>query len=394
MNEQILISGASIAGLTAAHWLARHGFRPTVIERAPGLRPGGNGVDLRDQAVDIAERMGVMPQVRAAATDVQGMKFVDARDRTIARMDTTGASEVEIMRGDLVALLHQAAGQGVEYVFGDSIRQLEQDGDGVTVSFDHADTRRFDLVIGADGLHSTVRRLAFGPESHYVRHKGHYGAFANADAALGENRWVTMYNLPGKMAGIYRSGNHAQAKAYFAFRSPALAYDHRDAGQHKSLVRDVFAGVTSWKIKELLAAALADPDFYFDALSQVHMDSWFAGRVALAGDAAWCASPASGAGAELALVGAYRLAGELAAASGNHRVAFPRYEDSHRALVREKQKIGTNVRLMMPRTTAGIWVRNAFARLPVTQVMGAAQRLMPAKGLPALPEYAPAPAQP
>jgi 2-polyprenyl-6-methoxyphenol hydroxylase-like FAD-dependent oxidoreductase len=159
-------------------------------------------VDLRDQAVDIAEHMGIMPQVRAAAADVQGMKFVDAEDRTIARIDTTGASEAEIMRGDLVALLHQAAGPGVEYVFGDSIRQLEQDSDGVTVSFDHAGTRRFDLVIGADGLHSTVRRLAFGPESDYVRHKGLYGAFANADAALGENRWVTMYNLPGKMAGI------------------------------------------------------------------------------------------------------------------------------------------------------------------------------------------------
>jgi 2-polyprenyl-6-methoxyphenol hydroxylase-like FAD-dependent oxidoreductase len=390
MNERILISGASIAGLTAAHWLARHGFHPTIVERAPGLRPGGNGVDLRDQAVDIAEHMGIMPQVRAAATDVQGTKFVDANDRSVARIDMTGASEVEIMRGDLVALLHQATGPGVEYIFGDSIRRLEQDGDGVTVTFDHADTRRFDLVIGADGLHSTVRRLAFGPDSEYIRHKDHYYAFANADAALGENRWVTMYNLPGKMAGIWRSGNHAQAKAYFIFRSPALAYDYRDAGQHKRLVREAFASETSWRIKELLAAAQADPDFYFDALSQVHMDSWFAGRVALVGDAAWCASPASGAGAELALVGAYRLAGELAAADGNHQIAFPRYQDSHRALVREKQKIGTNVRLMVPKTAAGRRVRNAFARLPITRVMGAVERLMPAKRPPALPEYAPA----
>jgi 2-polyprenyl-6-methoxyphenol hydroxylase-like FAD-dependent oxidoreductase len=393
MNERILISCASIAGLTVAHWLARYGFRPTVVERAAGLRPGGNGVDLRDQATGVAERMGIMPQVRAAAADVQGMKFVDAHDRAVARIDTTGASEVEIMRGDLVALLHQAAGPGVEYVFGDSIRHLEQDGDGVTVSFDHANTRRFDLVIGADGLHSTVRRLAFGPESQYVRHKGGYGAYANADAALGEDRWVTMYNLPGKMAGIWRSGNHAQAKALFVFRSPALAYDHRDAGQQKRLVSDAFSGETSWKIRELLAGALADPDFYFDAASQVHMDCWFSGRVALVGDAAWCASPASGAGAELALVGAYRLAGELAAAGGNHRTAFPRYQDSHRALVRAKQRIGFNVRLMVPKTAAGRRVRNTFARLPITRVIGAVQRLIPAKRLPALPEYVPAAAQ-
>src|SRR5262249_53124714 len=164
MNERILNSGASIAGLTAAHWLARYGFRPTVVERAAGLRGGGNGVDVRDLAVAVAERMGIMPQVRAAAADVQGMKFVDAHDRAVARIDTTAASEAEIRRGDLVALLHRAAGRGVESLFGASTRQLGKDGDGVTVSFDHADTRRFDLVIGADGLHSTVRRLAFGPE--------------------------------------------------------------------------------------------------------------------------------------------------------------------------------------------------------------------------------------
>jgi 2-polyprenyl-6-methoxyphenol hydroxylase-like FAD-dependent oxidoreductase len=391
MNERILISGASIAGLTVAYWLARHGFRPTVVEQAPGVRPGGHGVDVRDLASDVVTRIGIMPQVRAAAADVQGMKFVNAHDRAVARIDTTGATEAEIMRGDLVALLHQATGSGAEYLFGDSIRRLEQDDDGVTVFFDHAGTRRFDLVIGADGLHSTVRRLAFGPESLYVRHKGGYGAYANADAALGENRWVTMYNRPGKMAGIWRSGNHAQAKAYLVFRSPALAYDHRDAAQQKRLVRDAFADETSWKIKELLAAAQADPDFYFAACSQVHMDCWFAGRVALVGDAAWCASPASGAGAELALVGAYRLAGELAAAGGNHHVAFPRYQDSHRGLVRHKQKIGTNVRLMVPKTTAGKWARNAFARLPITRVMGAVQRLAPARRRPTLPDYIPAP---
>src|SRR5262249_13840464 len=134
----------------------------------------------------------------------------------------------------------------------------------------------------------------------------------------------------------------------------------------------------------------ADPDFYFDALSQVHMDSWFAGRVALVGDAAWCASPASGAGAELALVGAYRLAGELAAAGGDHQIAVPRYHDSHRRLHREKQKIGPNVRLRVPKPAAGRRVRNASARLPITRVMGAVERLMPAKRPPALPEYAPA----
>ena len=387
MNKRILISGASIAGLTLAHWLARYGFAPTVVERAPRLRAGGNGVDVRDHAIDVVERMGVMPRVRAAATDVLGMKFVDADDRGVARIDTRDPTAVEIMRGDLAALLHEVT--DVEYMFSDSIRRLEKDDDGVTVSFDHAGTRRFDLVIGADGLHSTVRRLAFGPESRFLRHQDHYFAFANTEASLGENRWVTMYNVPGKMAGIYRSGNHAQAKAYFVFRSGALTYDHRDVERHKRLVSDVFADESSWRTKELLASALTDPDFYFDAVSQVHMESWSTDRVALVGDAAHCASPASGAGAELALVGAYRLAGELAAAEGDHQVAFPRYQDSHRALVRAKQRIGPNVRLMVPKTVTGRRLRDAFARLPLMRALGAVERLTRARKS-VLPEFAPA----
>jgi 2-polyprenyl-6-methoxyphenol hydroxylase-like FAD-dependent oxidoreductase len=317
------------------------------------------------------------------------MKFVDAADRAVARLDMAGASEVEIMRGDLVALLHQATDTGVEYLFGDSIRSLAQGDDGVTVTFEHAGSRRFDLVIGADGLHSNVRRLAFGPEARFLRYKDHYFAFADADATLGENRWVTMYNQPGKMAGVYRSGNHAQAKAYFIFRSAPLDYDVRDVEQHKRLLSQVFGGDTSWRVPELLAGALSDPDFYFDALSQVHMPSWSTGRVALVGDAAWCASPASGAGAELALVGAYRLAGELADAGGDYRVAFPRYQESHRELVHKKQQIGPNVRIMVPKTRCGRWIRDRLTWLPILRTMTIAERLLRAKTPRALPEYVP-----
>ncbi|MFC4909328.1 FAD-dependent monooxygenase [Actinomadura gamaensis] len=386
MNERILISGASIAGLTLAHWLARHGFRPTVVERDPAPRAGGNGVDIRDDAVTVMERMGLMSRARELAADVHGMKFVDAADRAVARIDTRDAGSVEIMRGDLVALLREAAGDA-EFLFGDSIRALEQDDDGVTVSFEHAPARRFDLVIGADGMHSNVRRLAFGPEDGFIRHKDHYFAFADADAALGEDRWVTMFNTPGKMAGIYRSGNHAQAKAYFVFRSARLDYDHRDVAEHKRLVGEAFADQPWAPARGLLDAALADPGFYFDALAQVHMDSWSNGRVALAGDAAWCASPASGAGAELALVGAYRLAGELAAAGGDHRVAFARYDAAHRPLVDRKQQIGPNVRLMVPKTDGGRCVRDTLVRLPLLKTAEAVERRLRARTARPLPNY-------
>jgi 2-polyprenyl-6-methoxyphenol hydroxylase-like FAD-dependent oxidoreductase len=181
---------------------------------------------VRGQAVEVAKRMGIMPRVRAAATDVIGTSFVDSTNRSVARIDMRaiqrkyGSGEAEIMRGDLVAILHEATKDDVEYVFDDSIRTLQQDNDGVTVTFERGATHRFDLVIGADGVHSAVRRLIFGPEERFLRYLRHYFAFATADPALGADRWMTIYNLPGKMAGVYRSGNHTGAKAYLMFRQP------------------------------------------------------------------------------------------------------------------------------------------------------------------------------
>ena len=384
MNGRVLISGASIAGPTLAFWLARHGFQATVVERAPRLREGGNGVDVRGQAVEVAERMGIMPRVRAAATDVIGTSFVDSTNRSVARIDMQaiqrkyGSGEVEIMRGDLAAILHAATKDDAEYVFGDSIRTLEQDDRRVTVTFERGGTRRFDLVIGADGLHSAVRQLVFGPEDRFLRYLRHYFAFAVADPTLGPDRWMTIYNLPGKMAGVYRSGNHPGAKAYLMFRQPEpLTYDHRDTEQHKRLLREAYAGVSSWRVPQLLASALADPEFYFDSLSQVHMPSWSSGRVTLIGDAAHCASPVSGAGAMLGMIGAYRLARELSAAHGDHRAAFPRYEEGHRPLIKQSQS-NLFTGLVAPKSRGGIWARNTMARLPLVSAMaGLERRLQP-----------------
>lgn len=392
MNERILISGASIAGQTLAYWLTRHGFRPTVVERASGPRPGGQGVDVRDQAIEVAERMGIMPQVRAAATDVAGMRFVDRDGREVAHIDMErirqkqGSGEVEIMRGDLVDILCGLTKNDVEYLFDDSIAALDQTDDGVEVSFEHGPSGTFEMVIGADGLHSTVRRQVFGPESQFVRHLKHYFAFGDADPGAAADRCVTLFNTPGKMAGVYRSGNHAEAKAYLVFRSETpLDYDHRDLDDQRRLLRAAFADESSWQVPELLDGLLADPDMYFDAASQIRMASWSFGRVALVGDAAYCASPASGAGAELALTGAYRLAGELAAAGGDHRVAFHRYEQAHRPLVERKQQVGPNIKLLAPSTRIGICVRNVATRLPLGAFAGM-ERIMAPSAQP-LPDY-------
>ncbi len=297
-----------------------------------------------------------------------------------------GSGEVEIMRGDLVAILHEATKDDVDYVFDDSISALKQDDDGVTVTFERSATRRFDLVIGADGVHSAVRRLVFGPEERFLRYLQHYFAFAAADPALGADRWMTIYNLPGKMAGVYRSGHHTGAKAYLMFRQPQpLAYDHRDIEQHKRLLGEAYTGVSSWHVPQVLSGALADPELYFDSLSQVHMPSWSSGRVTLIGDAAHCASPVSGSGAMLGMVGAYRLAGELSTAQGDHVAAFARYEEGHRPLVKRMQS-NLFSGIVVPKRRARIWARDTMARLPLASAMAGLERRLQPKTEP-LPDY-------
>ena len=233
----------------------------------------------------------------------------------------------------------------------------------MTVTFDRAGSRRFDLVIGADGMHSNVRRLAFGPEEQFLRYKDHYFAFANADAALGEDRWMTMYNTAGQDGrglplGQPRPG---QGVLHLPLRAADVRPPRHRAAQAPAQ-RKRSAATPAGGRRDCSTRRWPTPTSTSTRSARCTMASWSTGRVALVGDAAWCASPASGAGAELALVGAYRLAGELASAGGDHRVAFARYQDSHRELVTRKQQIGPNVRLMVPKTHGGRWIRDGLAR--------------------------------
>jgi 2-polyprenyl-6-methoxyphenol hydroxylase-like FAD-dependent oxidoreductase len=280
------------------------------------LRLDGNGVDIREQAVAVAERMGLIKRIRATATDMVGMRFVDENDQEKARIDMlalqkkSGAQDVEISRGKLVEILHEAIRDDVRFFFGDTIVAIAQDPYGVDVTFVRNLPERFDPVIGADGLHSLVRRLVFGPDSNFVHFKHHYFAVTSVDSEGGPNRWVSSYKAPGKGVAIYRPGNES-AKAFFSFyREQPLDCGHHDIERQQAFVKATFAGM-GWYVPELLADLEATSDFYFDALSQVKMPSWHDGRVVLVGDAAYSASPASGAGAMLAMVGGYQLAGEL-----------------------------------------------------------------------------------
>jgi 2-polyprenyl-6-methoxyphenol hydroxylase-like FAD-dependent oxidoreductase len=367
-NKTVLISGASVAGPALAYWLRRYGFTPTVVDRAPALREGGYKIDVRGSAVGVLERMGILADVQRASTDMQGASFVDSANKPIATMSAdffmgrTG-DDVEIMRGDLAQLLYAAASNDVEYIFDDSIASITQHAQGADVTFARGGRRSFDLIVGADGLHSNVRALAFGDETQFMRYLGCYISIFSADNFLDLDRWELFYSAPGRLANMYSTRRQAPAKALFAFTSPPLNYNRHDIGQQKRLLADAFAG-QKWETPRLLASMWDAPDFYFDSMSQIQMERWAQGRVALVGDAAYCPSPASGQGTSLALVGAYVLAGELKSADGDHQVGYARYQAEMRHYVEQNLKLGQKMaKEMVPESRAQIWLRTQMMRM-------------------------------
>jgi 2-polyprenyl-6-methoxyphenol hydroxylase-like FAD-dependent oxidoreductase len=360
-NREVLISGAGLAGPALAYWLHRYGFRPTVVERAPAPRDGGYKVDVRGAATDVLKRMGVYEASRAADTGMRHITYVRRDGRPVAVLDANllmgrRGDDIEVMRTDLTRILYDATASGVEYVFGDAIAGIAQGPDGVDVTFERGAPRRFGLVVGADGLHSATRRFAMGEVP--LSHLGAYISIFTVPNHLRLDREEVMYSEPGRLVFAYSTGPAAAAKAGFTFASPELAYDRRDIAAQKTLVKEAFAGL-GWEVPRLLESVDGAGDFYLDSLSQVELPRWSAGRVALVGDAAYCPAPASGQGTSLALVGAYVLAGELAAANGDHAVAFAAYETATRPYVEKNLAFGRKMaRDMVPGARWKIALRN------------------------------------
>ncbi|MFD6126652.1 FAD-dependent monooxygenase, partial [Streptomyces hydrogenans] len=276
-KNEILISGAGIAGTALAYWLRKAGFAVTVVERAPEPRPGGQTVDLRGAGRTVIERMGLMDRAKAITVDQRGLALVDGKGKVTARVpaDSFGGegivSEIEILRGDLAHLLHEATLPDTEYLFDDTITGIDQDTDpdAVTVTFEKAAPRRFSLVVGADGTHSVVRALAFGPEEEFARPLDLYTAWFTAHDDLDLDSWYLMHNAPGGLVASARPGRlPGEIKAGFSFRSPPLAYDRRDVEAQKEIVARRFAGV-GWETPRLLRAMRTAPDFFLDSMAQV-----------------------------------------------------------------------------------------------------------------------------
>lgn len=365
-DRTVLVSGGGIAGSTLAYWLARRGFVPTVVERAGDLRSSGSPVDVRGPAVDLAERMGIMARLHDAATHTTRLTFVNGHGRRVGGFSMRAfhqavGRDLEVPRADLAAILYEAGRDDAEYLFGDSIASIDQDEDGVDVTFERGAARRFDLVVGADGVHSNVRRLVFGPERHHVRHMGMYVATLPLGGPADNGQEILQYNTPGKAVTVHPGSGHALAA--FMFRHPAVAgFDHHDIEQHKRLLITAFEG-GAWRVPELLDRVRAADDLYFDAVSQVSLPHWSTGRVTLLGDASSCLS-LFGDGSSLAIRGAATLADALATSPHDHEVALRNYETEHRARVTPKQRNMTAAtRLIVPATRLGILGRDALTRL-------------------------------
>ncbi|WIM99033.1 FAD-dependent oxidoreductase [Actinoplanes oblitus] len=362
MQRTALISGAGIAGTTAAYWLARHGWQTTIVERAAGLRSSGNPVDVRGPALPVADRMGILPSLRALATHARGIRVLDPGGRPIARLPMgSDDGDVEIMRGDLAGVLWSAARDDTELIVDDTITAMDQDADGVDVTFERSAPRRFDLVIGGDGLHSAVRRIAFGPEPGFSEFLGLYVATVQFGGPPANPDEVELLNVPGRLLALHPA--RGEAGAAFIFRHPELtAADRRDTAAQQRVITKAYRGV-GWRVPEILDRLREADDIYFDAVVRVRLDSWTRGRITLLGDAASCVS-LFGDGSTLAIAGAHRLATALAGSPADPRAALRRYEAEHRKLTTPKQRrVHLAATLLVPAHRLTLATRNTVARV-------------------------------
>ncbi|MGY0071037.1 FAD-dependent monooxygenase [Streptomyces sp. QTS137] len=390
-RRKVLISGAGVAGPALAFWLNRYGFAVTVVEKADTPRCGGYPIDVRGTALEVVRRMGILPQLQDAHIDLRRLTFLDGDGGEVASLKphtvTGGAAgaDLEVRREDLTDALHTAVRDDVEFLFNDSIDTLDQSGHGVDVTFRGGGRRTFDMVFGADGLHSRTREFLFGPEEQFHRYLGYCFAGFTMHNTFGISHEIMMWNTPGRAAALYAVGDNDEVHAFLNFAHPEPPFDaFRNPEAQRDLVAAVFADA-GWEVPGMLAAMHDADDLFFDGVSQIRMPRWSSGRVALVGDAAYAPSFLTGQGTSLALVGAYMLAGSLA--DRDHAAGFAAYEHHTREFVTVNQEqVGEGAATLFPATARALEQRNDMLR-NLSDMPSAEGR--PAHSALTLPEFTP-----
>jgi 2-polyprenyl-6-methoxyphenol hydroxylase-like FAD-dependent oxidoreductase len=359
-EKKVLVSGASFAGLSTAYWMNKAGYKVTVVEIANGLRKGGTPVDIREDTIDIVKRMGIFEQIKARRLNIDTMEFKNSDDVTerSVLMQKSGDDECEIERDTLLNILFDAVKEDVEFIFNDSINALNETKDNIQVTFNNSPQRTFDLLFGCDGLHSTVRKIWFGHEAEYMHFLQAYFSITIVNKLLIQSNTLQMYNVPGKAIMLNSYNNKTDIVLCF-FSQKEIPYDYRNKEQQRQIILDQFAE-GSWRTPELLEEVRHSDTFYFDKLCQIRMPSWTKGRVALVGDAAYCASPAAGMGGSLAINGAAALADAFQQNNGNFELAFQDYNRDLRPFIEEVQvaAVKFGLEILVPLTEEAIRERN------------------------------------
>ncbi|WP_419211511.1 FAD-dependent monooxygenase [Maribacter sp. X9] len=347
MNRTFLISGASFAGLTLAYWLNKFDYHVTLVEISSGIRKGGSPIEIRSEALNIVQEMGLLEKIKAKQLTVNvNKRMVNAKDETLFSWNHSEGNDIEIDRDDLLDILEESIPKNVEFLYKNRITRLEQFEDNVNVTFKNGENRNFDFVIGADGTHSSVRKLIFGNENEFSIFFGAY--FATCEMKdIATNQGV-IYNEPGKMAGLFPFKNSVQAT--LIFRSPKLNYDYRSLEEQKEILKTNFKN-GAWKIQNIIDEMLKSDKVYFDEICQIKMPTWSKDRIALVGDAAHTAGFPTGMGTTLAIQGSAILAKSLNELQGDFQAAFSNYYKIYHPFAETVQaKITDGLNFTVPET--------------------------------------------
>ena len=367
-NNKILISGAGIAGLCLAYWLKKYNFNPTIVEEAPALRRGGYMLDFWGSGFEVAEKMKIMEELKSHYYKIKELEFVDENGKHKAGFKIDNIRKVinyrhiNILRSDLEKVIHSTIKNEVEIIFGNSIKSIREENYKVIVEFVNGEVEEYDLVVGADGQHSNVRNLIFGNESWFEHYLGYYTSSFTIDNYLNNSRMYQSYTTVDKQAALYSIADNKLA-AFFVYRKNEKYSNHLDRKAQQSKLRETFFNA-GWECNNILNKMPDAPDFYFDSVSQIEMESWFKNRIVLVGDACQCVTLLAGQGSSLAMTGAYVLAGELKNYKGEYFTAFNNYQRIMQPEIKLKQEMAKKfASSFVPNSSFQLWIRNVFTNL-------------------------------